>query len=183
MEATEEMVVLQHKRERGPGEHILVNGVKYELDAEGCVEVPESAAAKLTAGAMWRTKEEWDAVRDQIADATPPPAAPGQGRRVRTKAELAAMAEVNGLPAPDVKGEEDDPKQRAIMDDDPEAQAAEAALQQRAERAAEGKNEVVEVSEDMTKAELLSLARDVGLKVNKHMTKSEILAAFDDVAE
>jgi len=169
------MVKLQHKRDRGPGEFVLVNGTKYELDAEGCIEVSEADATKLQLGGVWRTKEHWDQRRDKIASATPPPSA-GGGRRVRTHAEMLALAEADGVVL------EEPAEDRAIREKDPLIVAEESKRLAKAEAEVKGED-TIEVSEDMSKAELLSLASDVGLKVNKNMSKAQILTAFDESAE
>lgn len=171
------MVVLQHERNRGPGEFISVNGGKYELDAEGCVSVPPDAAEKLQKGAKWRSKEHWDARRDQIAAATPPPSQAGGARRVRTRDELLAMAEVNGISVEEAEKAIDEPQ--AISAKDAAARDADAEAKAKADAELVGE-ETIEVSEDMSKAELLKLAADVGINVNKGMTKAQILDAFGD---
>ena len=169
-----DLVKLQHERDRGPGEFVLVNGTKYELDAEGNIEVPEADAAKLQLGAKWRPPEHWDARRDKIASATPPPSPVGGGRRVRSRAELMAMAEVNGIPV-----EEVDEKGEAISEKDPEAKEADAKAAAKADAELAGQD-TIEVSEDMTKSELLALGADVGLQLNKGMSKAQILEAFEN---
>lgn len=176
----DELIILQHERERGPGEFVSVNGVKYELDADGCIEVPEDAAKRLTAGAKWRPKTYWDARRDQIAAATPPPLMAGGARRVRTREELLAMAEVNGIPLEDAKEAIEEPKAIDAKDEVVQTADAQAKAQAQAELVGE---ETIEVSDQMTKQELLNLAGDMGLNVNKSMTKAQILDAFAEKAE
>ena len=175
----QELVQLQHERDRGPGEVIRVNGTTYELDEEGCIEAKPADATKLQLGAKWRLKSYWDARRDQIAAATPPVDA-GGARRVRTRKELLAMADVNGIPLEEAEKSIDEAK--AIEEKDPEA--VQVVIDQKAKAEAELKGEdTITVSDEMTKAELLSLGADVGLKLNKAMSKAQILEAFEEAEE
>jgi len=171
------MVKLQHERNRGPGEFVLVNGTKYELDASGNIECSEADAEKLQGGNKWKPPEHWDARRDKIAAATPPPppGIPGAGRRVRTREELLATAEASGIPLAEVESEH-----KAIDDKAPEAREADADAQAKAEAELKGEDATVEVSEDMSKSELLALAADCGIKVNRKMSKTQILEQFED---
>jgi hypothetical protein len=90
------MPKLMHATRRGPGEIVLVNGAKLELDAQGCVEATVEQAAKLLQGGMWRDPEHW--AKHPKAPVAPPMAAPAGGRRVRTQAELSELASSEGVP-------------------------------------------------------------------------------------
>jgi hypothetical protein len=169
------MVKLQHERNRGPGEFVLVNGTKYELDEHGNIECSEADAEKLQGGAKWRPPEYWDARRDKIASHTPPTVAGASGRRVRTRNELLATADASGIPLEDVED-----KKKAIDEKAPEAREAAAKAQAKANAELVGEEPTIEVSEDMTKSELLALAADCGIKASRAMTKAQILDLFED---
>lgn len=171
-----ELVELQHERERGPGEFVLVNGTKYELSADGCISATVADAAKLQSGNKWRPKSYWDVRRDKIADATPPATDSG-ARRVRTRAELLAVADVNGIAMEEAEKSLD--ASAAIRDKDPEVVKADVAAQVKAEAEVSGE-ETITVSDDMTKTELLLLGTDIGLRINRNMSKAQILKAFED---
>ena len=145
------MAKLMHESRRGPGEYLLVNGEKIELDAEGCVEVSEEAAKKLLMGSKWRSSEHWAGRSTKIAAATPPPAPAGGARRVRTKEELEATADAAGIPLKE------------------EAQVADQIIE-----------ETIEVSEDMTRGELSKIAQEAGYRVTRSMSKRQILDLFDE---
>lgn len=95
------MPKLMHATRRGPGEIVLVNGVKLELDEQGCVEATVDQAAKLLQGGLWRDPEHWAKHPKAPIAAPTPVGAPTGGRRVRTQAELAELAasEGGGVPA------------------------------------------------------------------------------------
>ncbi len=169
-------VKLQHERDRGPGEFVLVNGIKYELDAAGVVEVPEAEAAKLQMGAKWRPVEYWDKRRHLIAEFTPP-VVQGGSRRVRTRDELLATAEASGL-AVEEPAVEQPAAAAAIESRDPIAKKAEADVKAHAQAELQGEEVEIVVSEDMSKSELTKLARDCGFRVDKKMTKSQIIDLF-----
>jgi hypothetical protein len=101
------MPKLMHATRRGPGEIVLVNGAKLELDEQGCVQATVEQAAKLLQGGLWRDPEHW-AKHPQKAVAVPPPLsdAPGAGRRVRTPEEMAAVAAEAGVSVPTPTSEE-----------------------------------------------------------------------------
>lgn len=92
---------LMHGTRRGPGEFILVNGAKLELDEQGCVEVTVEQAGKLLQGGLWREPEYWarNAPKSVIAPEVTPGSVPG--RRVRTKEELAGLAAAEGVVIPE----------------------------------------------------------------------------------
>jgi len=169
------LIKLQHERDRGPGEIVLVNGVKYELDEEGIIELPKDAAAKLQAGRKWRPVEYWDARRHKIAVATPPVVS-GGARRVRSRNELIAMADVNGIPMEDAEAALDESKPIGDKDAVAKSAAVDAETQAAAELVGA---DTIEVSDQMTKSELLTLGRDLGLKVNQQMSKADILSTFE----
>lgn len=167
------MVKLQHERTRGPGEIVLVNGTKYEIDEQGNIECSEKDAEKLQMSPKWRPPEHWEAIQHKVVAATPPPSAAGGARRVRTKEELFAMADVNGIPL-----EEAEKPAEAIKAKDSEAKQVDAEQAEKAAAELKGQ-EVITVSEDMSKVELLKLAADVGIKAHAGMKKSEILDLFE----
>lgn len=162
---------LKHESRRGPGEFILVAGSKFELDADGCVEVDEAAASLLTQGAKWRAPEFWGESKASLAM----PEVKGGQRRARTRAELLAAAEGEGIVVAEKPADEPaaQPEAEAIEEEAIEetAEAAEAA------EAAESE-EVIEVSAALSKAELLAVADRVGLDVPKGASKRKILSMF-----
>jgi hypothetical protein len=98
MEATTKR--LQHKHRAGPGQYITVGSQRYELDAEGAVEVPAEAAAAMLQGASWRQYPGWGKQRRAQA-AISASAAVGGARPVRTREELLAHADAEGTRGPD----------------------------------------------------------------------------------
>ena len=161
------MVKLQHKRDRAP-DCVLVNGRKYALDANGVIECSEEDAEKLMLGSCWRAPEHWAGKEKAIAVTMPQvPAAPDAGRRPRTKDELLAAANADGW-APEAPA----PEAPAPEAPAPEAPAPEAPV-------GDEEQETITVSDDMTKAELLTLAEEIGIKVNRNMSKAQILEVLE----
>jgi hypothetical protein len=148
---------LQHQTRRDG--IILVGGAKYELDAEGCVEVTEEHGELLLQGAKWKPLGVWTAQDAKIREVTPPIVS--GARRPRTQEELRGLAEASGLP---VK-EEDKP----TPDPEPLGEPEE-------------EEEEVEVSMDMKKSELVELAETLGLDPSG-MTKSEIIELIEQSQE
>lgn len=159
---------IQHKtRVGGPGtdEIVLVNGVKYALDATGCVDVPADAAKKLMAGEMWRAEGAWGAIRRAAADTVPE--AQNGARPVRTPAQLAALAAATGEVEPKAPEAPEVPPA-----EEPEVPPAEEAP---------AEDEIV-VSADMSRNELLSIAQRVGLALPSTATKAQILTALESAS-
>jgi hypothetical protein len=163
------MPKLQHETRRGgpgTGEIVLVNGVKYELDAAGVVEVPEEAAAKMLQGPSWRSLGHWAGKEAVMAAATPP--VTNGARPARTKEQLAAAAAEAGIEVS--KPAEPKPEPTPVVAAEPAA----------AEPA--GDEEEIEISEDMSKSELMEVARKVGLTVAPSMTKAQIITLLEQQA-
>lgn len=154
---------LQHQTRRDGG--ITVGKTRYELDSEGCVDVPEEHAAKLSQGAKWRPEGHWKAWERKITSSTPPIVA--GARRARTRAELLGMAEAEGVsgatealasesepeaaPAPE-------PKMATEVGDEPEAGE-------------------IEIGMHMPKPELAAVAEQLEINVDG-MTKAQIIEAI-----
>jgi hypothetical protein len=134
------MVRLQHKIRRDG--IISIGGVQYKLDQDGVVEVSEDHAKKLRQGSMWRPPGSWGV---KVAAAVAPPPSKSGARRPRTKDEIIAVAESEGIAVPPAK-----------------------------EKVSTEETEVIEVSPDMRKVELVKVARRLGLRVDGK-TKHEIL--------
>ncbi len=187
-----ELFRMQHKYRRDGG--ITVGGKHHELDAEGCVEVIEETAAKLDQGANWRPYGDWPAGAD-----TPPasPQAPagsskGTGRRPRTRSELEAAAadsgEAGGLREEGVaSGIPGKSHSRLNATHDPRPGRAERAqMEAKANEptpdegvdTAPAPTETVTVSMDMSRAELLTVARDLEADVPGSATKAQIIEAI-----
>ena len=184
------MVTLKHRDRRGPNEIVLIDGVKYDLDGEGCVEVPEEAVGKLTASPLWKDPSEW-AESDRIRKAAALPVTGGQ-RRVRTAAELSALGVEAGISV------EQQAEMARIRD---EARAAETLrlakklgvkigeahpapklvpeLVSEPTEDPEPEAEEITISDDMTRAELMAIAKANGLEVKRTMKKAEVLALFE----
>jgi len=182
-----ELQKIQHKtRVGGPGtgEIILVNGNKYELDAEGCVSVPAAAAKKLLAGEQWRVAGGWGAARRAAADTVPE--SQNGARPVRTPAQLAALAAASGdVPdagIPTAPAPADVPP--APVDDVPPAPAdvPPADAPSAPADAPPAQEEEIEVSSDMSKNELLAIAEKVGLQLPPSATKAQILTALESAS-
>ena len=157
------MVKLQHERKRGPGLFHMVNGTRYEIDADGVVEASDEDAAVLAEGRLWRHLGEWP-----DAAATAAPASGGGGRRVRTRQEMLAKADEAGVKLPEA---ETTPEAETETPEPVEAAAEPAAT--------DDDDEVVTVSEDMTRRELLAIAKANGYAVGRNMNKAQILSLFD----
>lgn len=156
------MIRLQHEfRRGGPGEIELVNGVRYELDADGCIEVTPEAADKLLAGERWRDPSHWAGMRSK-APVSAPEITLG-ARRPRTRSELEALAQSEGIAIQTPTEPTPDPVSAA----EPEA-------------ATESETETIEVGPDMTKAQLLRIAKEAGYVVKPAMSKAQILATFEN---
>lgn len=176
------MVRLQHKHRRDGV--ILVGGGKFPLDAEGCVEVPEAAAEKLKQGALWGEPGSWP--RSSPAIVAPPTV--GGARRPRTREELMALAEAEGLsspssspapisapapapippPAPEVlravpakRGPK--PKSPARPPSPPES-ASEEVLDEA----------VIRISRDTPKDDLVRVAKQLGLEIPKYANQEMV---------
>jgi len=173
------MVRLQHKHRRDG--IILVNGVKYPLDAEGCVEVPEDAAAKMTQGGLWGEPGKWP----QGAAAIAPPVAIGGARRPRTRAELEAFAEAEGIPMPvsaSIAVPSPPPAPVAESKVDAAAEATETvglnagvmAGHPEPEPEEEPEGETIRISRETPREELARVAKQVGLKVPKHASQADL---------
>jgi len=91
------------------GKAVLVNGTKYQLNAEGVVNVPnETDAAKLLASKSWRAFEdsvEAPTVPQKASEPQPQPAPPPEPPKAPVEAETASD------PGSDAGGEGKDPEE------------------------------------------------------------------------
>ncbi len=160
------MVRLQHKTRREGG--ITVGKARYDLDSQGVVEVPQEAADKLVQGSKWAPEGRWPA---QAAKTGPPAAAKGsRGRPPRTPEAMQAFAEAEGFAAP--------PKDEPPLTEPLRPPGAPAAVP------AEPEEDVLELSMDNTKTELVAAAEGLGLEIPRYATKTMILELIEgDQAE
>jgi hypothetical protein len=176
------MVRLQHKHRRDGV--ILVGGGQYALDAEGCVEVPEEAAAKLKQGALWGEPGSWP--RSSPAIVAPPSV--GGARRPRTREELAALAEAEGLPSPSpspmppasivepaaeavkATGAKRGPKSKPPVKYEPKPPPAPPEEPEEPEPE-EG---VIRISRDTPKDDLVRVAKQLGLEIPKYANQEMV---------
>jgi len=174
------MVRLQHKTRREGV--ILVAGGQYALDAEGCVEVPEAAAAKLTQGALWGKPGSWP--RSSAAVVAPP--SENGARRPRTREELAALAEAEGLPSPSPS-----PTPPVVIQAAPAEKPAkrkpkppvnppvlpvkyEPRPPAPPEPTPEPEEGVIRISRDTPKEDLVRVAKQLGLEIPKHANQEMV---------
>ena len=134
---------LQHEFDRGPGQCVLVNGTKYELDADGTVEVSEADAAKLQLSPRWQAPEYWAGRKSKMAAVTPL-TLPSGARRVRTQDELRQAASISGTPVA-----EPEPEAK------PEVEVSDS--MKKGELIALAEQVGLELTPGMTKAEILDL--------------------------
>lgn len=172
-------VQLQHKRRRDGG--VTVGKTRYDLDDRGVVEVDKEHAALMLQGAAWRQVPE---TGEMPWDEPPPPApamVPGAaGRRPRTREELLDVADIAGVPPPDPEGPKAFNAQGQTIKPEEKDQPAETTpdlppAPADVEPEPEAPEETIEVSMDMTKAQLLAACKQAGITVPKGATKTKIL--------
>jgi len=172
-------VQLQHKRRREGG--VSVGTTRYTLDERGVVEVSEEHAGKMLQGSAWRPlgpdgQLPWD---------EPPPAPPmiqgAAGRRPRTREELLDVADIAGVPPPGDEPKVFDRSGRTIKPPEPKGEDEDETTPDLPPAPAEAsepegaEEETIEVSMDMTKAQLLEVCEQVGIEVPKGATKAKLL--------
>lgn len=176
------MVRLQHKYRRDG--IVSVGGAQYKLDLNGCVEVPEDAAAKLRQGSMWQPEGHWGG---QKMPKPPKPEGELGARRPRTQEELREAAESFGIQSVEKKErkpkreaeprEKDIEEHREIKADESDSPAPSPVVAKSVVED-EVETEVIEVSADMKKAELVKIAKQLGLDV-EGMNKYSILEMIE----
>lgn len=157
---------LQHATRRGPGEFITVGDQTLEIDESGEVEVTEEQAARLLQGTRWKPAGTFAI----DVGTSPGPRAAGEGRPVRTKEELAAMAGLpEGEPAPVPSFPPAVPESSENLTNAPASTEKE-----------EAEEEVITVNPGMSRAELAAVALKAGYPVTDGMTKKQILELFTE---
>lgn len=181
---------IQHKTRRGPGETITVCSTIYGLDEDGVVEVSEEHAALLLQGAKWREEGQWAAWERVVFDTTP--AIVSGARRPRSRAEMLALAEAEGVQgasealAAELQGQQPSGHSEPIMVPEktsPETPAAKRAAGEGGLTEAETETdeqpvEEITVRESMKKVELQAVAEQMGID-HTGMTKPQILDAIE----
>jgi hypothetical protein len=156
----EQMPRVQHQTRREG--RISVGGAVYEIDSKGCVDASDEDAAGLCLGKKWKLEGQWAAWQMAVS-ATAPPVLAG-ARRARTRDELLGLAEAEGISGA--------------------VEALEEAHAPAAEPASEPDDEIeeVEISMDMTRAQLVEVAEQLDLDVTG-MTKAKIIGAIEEVSQ
>jgi len=196
------LVELAHPWMREP-EGQTIGDTRYMVDASGCIRVTPLHADWVLQGGEWKPKALLEKQGLIVKSATPE-IIEGAGRRVRTKEEMAAIANSQTMvvtepaeapepepapvsestaitePAPE---ETPESASSAIVDGDPEAAEAAARTERSAVAGLDGEPQEIVVSEDMTKVQLLDIAKAQGIAVKAAWSKAQILEAFEDASE
>lgn len=157
------MIRLQHRHRREG--IILVGDTKYRLDADGCVEVTDEHAG-------WMMQGDWAAPGTHpVLPAALPLQDSGRGRTVRTKEQLAAMAAAEGLVLPP------SPPPAPTSQPEPALQRAPAPGD------GPGGTDIIEISNTTSRAELMRVAKQLGIHVPRTSTQAQVFALLQAQAQ
>lgn len=182
------MVQLQHKRRREGG--VTVESTRYELDSRGVVTVSAEHAALMLQGASWRPVDGSGELPWPEHVPAPKAKSGAAGRRPRTREELLGLAEDAGLPplpnpkAPpafDRQGKPVDPPKRSGKPERPgKPEPTPVVLPEPLQSSDPG---TIEVSEDMSRGELVIACNRAGLEIPQDATKAQLLELIQTQGE
>lgn len=164
------MIKLQHPFRREGG--ITVESTRYELDADGIVTVSEEHAEMLSRVGTWAPPSPVSK-KPQKKAAASAPASDGAGRAPRSKQELEALAQAEGLGS-STQVPASAPSQGASPSfSGPHAVTVEVTAEEPMDEA-EAEMMEVEITPDMTLAQLKAVGKQLGLKIPRGITQPEL---------